>query len=396
MSFSNRSDDRRAFGAASLAAGLSYWHTRMCAAWRLTLFSIVLFIFPVFSRAANITLHGSFTADDNVQLFSVLVAAPATVDFRSYGYAGGSTSTGVAVPRGGFDTILTLFNASGVFIDDNDEGAGVATDPITRLAADARLTETLTPGNYTVALTEFDNFSIGNLADGFAEAGHPNFTADPSFTTGGPCPGNLFRDISGTAGRCRTGNWTLDFVNVASVTPIASPEPSALLLAGLGLGLLAVRRLRNRRKAVWVAGTVLAVILTRMPLRAQTNSGPDYSNVTDFLNGQRTLLQVQDLQVVVNTGHINSINIVPITTSNSNQTLQPTQNPSGSVYSDKPLRSFSADMFNQASAVTLNTLNDFNNLGTLYLQIQNAQPVINPNNSNGLWVPTSPGDDPLF
>lgn len=38
--------------------------------------------------------------------------------------------------------------------------AGVATDPSTGLAADARLTETLAPGSYIVALTEFDNFSI--------------------------------------------------------------------------------------------------------------------------------------------------------------------------------------------------------------------------------------------
>ncbi len=101
--------------------------------------------------------------------------------------------------------ILTLFNASGEFIDDNDEGAGVATDPTTGLAADARLTDTLTPGNYIVALTEFDNFSIGNLADGFAETGNPNFTADPSFTSGGACPGNMFRDISGSDGAAAPG-----------------------------------------------------------------------------------------------------------------------------------------------------------------------------------------------
>src|SRR5262245_8141420 len=35
---------------------------------------------------------------------------------------------------------------------------------------------------------------------------------------GGPCPGNVFRDISGTPGRCRSDSWTVDFVNVSSVT----------------------------------------------------------------------------------------------------------------------------------------------------------------------------------
>ena len=98
---------------------------------------------------------------------------PVVVDIRSYGYAGGTTSTGTVVPRGGFDTILTLFSASGVFIDDNDDGAGAAVDPTTGQAADARITANLAAGSYILALTQYDNFSIGNLADGFGETGHP-------------------------------------------------------------------------------------------------------------------------------------------------------------------------------------------------------------------------------
>ena len=187
-------------------------------------------------EAGSFTLEGSFTHDDDVQLFDVTVATAATVDIRSYGYAGGTTSTGTVVPRGGFDSILTLFDWSGAFLTDNDDGAGVATDPTTGRAADARITTSLTPGSYIVALTEFDNFSVGNLSEGFAEDGNPNFTADPNFTTGGPCPANMFRDISGTAGRCRDGNWAIDFVNVASVGPASSvPEPGTIALLGAGL-----------------------------------------------------------------------------------------------------------------------------------------------------------------
>ncbi len=248
-------------------------------------FLIAFAIFPLISRATNVTLQGSFAADDIVQFLSVSVAAPAAVDFRSYGYAGGTTSTGTIVPRGGFDTILTLFSASGVFIDDNDEGAGVATDPATGLAADARIKTNLTAGNYLLALTEYDNFSIGNLSDGFAETGNPNFTADPSFVSGGPCPGNMFRDISGTAGRCRSGNWTVDFVNVAAATAV--PEPSALLLAGIGFALLLlVARCRHQRKATLLA-CGLALAFATVPTYAQSNcptstSGPDYCHVSDF------------------------------------------------------------------------------------------------------------------
>jgi hypothetical protein len=360
---------------------------------KLTLFGIIFAIFPLISRATNITLQGNFTADDNVQLFSVSIAAPAAVDIRSYGYAGGTTSTGTVVPRGGFDTILTLFNASGIFIDDNDDGAGAAVDPITGQAADARITANLAAGSYIVALTQYDNFSIGNLADGFGETGNPNFTTDPGFGSGGACPGNMFRDISGTAGRCRTANWALDFVNVASVTPVAStPEPSALLLAGFGLALLLVGRFRARRKAALLTGAFVAA-LASVPAQAQT-SAPDYSNVPDFLNGQRTLLNVTDLQVVrVGPG---SIQVYPIPTSNSNQTLAPPNGIGGNVNFSYP-SSFSAHMFNQSQAVTLNAISNYNNDGILAFVLQNVQPAVNPNNFTNVWqsLPNSPASDPI-
>lgn len=188
-------------------------------------------------RAANITLSGTISTDDAVQLFDVTVALPTTVDLRSYGYAGGTTSTGVVVPPSGYDTILTLFSATGTVLAENDDGTGVATDPSTGLAADARIATRLAAGSYILALTQFDNFALGtNLSDGFYETGHPNFTANPNFATGGACPGNMFRDTSGTVGRCRGGNWTVDFINVASVTPRTPvPEPLTGALVGCGL-----------------------------------------------------------------------------------------------------------------------------------------------------------------
>jgi len=245
---------------------------------------------PQTAQASDVTSQGLFTHDDSVQLFNLTVAAAGSVDIRSYGYAGETASTGT-VPSGGFDTILMLFDVSGAFLADDDDGAAAAVDPTTGLAADARITTNLAAGSYIVALTQYDKFSAGNLADGFIETGNPNFTSDPAFTTGGPCASNMFRDISGTAGRCRNGNWAVDFVNVANVTPIAVPEPGTIALLGADLFALALLR-RKRRMG---AGLVVLAALCSVGAKAQDD--PDYTNVSDILNGNRTLLAVDDLVI---------------------------------------------------------------------------------------------------
>lgn len=359
---------------------------------RLT-FLIAFAIFPLISRATNVTLQGNFTADDSLQLFSVSLAAPAAVDIRSYGYAGGTTSTGTVAARGGFDTILTLFSASGVFIDDNDDGTGAAVDPTTGQASDARITASLAAGSYIVALTQYDNFSIGNLADGFVETGNHNFTADPGFANGGACPGNIFRDISGTDGRCRNGNWTVDFVNVANVTAI--PEPSALLLAGIGFALLLVGRFRQRRKATVLACGFVAA-LAGVSVQAQTTcapvpSGPDYCPVSDFLNGQRTLLKIQDLEVIDMGNNATQGQITQFKTSSSNVLAVGQWLPGWSTDESSPVKSFSARMFNQPRATTLSSMSNYNGSGlfTLWLQSLNGT-----SGDDYYWQPLPAGEEP--
>ncbi len=314
------------------------------------MFVFVLSILPIIARGSNLTLEGDFTADDNAQLFSFSVLSPAAIDIRSFGYAGGTTSTGTTAPSGGFDTILTLFSSSGVFIDDNDEGAGVATDPATGLAADARIRTNLNAGSYILALTQYDNFSIGNLADGFTEIGHPNFTADPSFATGGACPGNMFRDISGTAGRCRTGNWALDFVNVTSATAV--PEPGTTALFGAGLLGFALLLWRKRGTAI-VTPVLLAAIFSTI-IRAQA---PDYSNVTDFLNGKRIFLAIDDVVVAGITpgtqpGDPGQLSSFTLQSANS-QLTPPTSQTSSAIPSDAKVKALTTHMLNTTSSTPL-------------------------------------------
>ena len=73
---------------------------------------------PSTARGDDITLQGSFSHDDDVQLFDFTLSSPGSVDLRSYGYAGGTTSAGQVVPSGGFDTVFTLFTGTGNLITD--------------------------------------------------------------------------------------------------------------------------------------------------------------------------------------------------------------------------------------------------------------------------------------
>jgi PEP-CTERM motif len=141
--------------------------------------------------------------------------------------------------------MLTLFGPGGGFIDKNDD-IDFATGNW-----DSQLSEVgLAPGTYTVALTQFNNDSnayinylatgstSGNLSDGFIQAANPNFTLGFPTTPVGAT--GYFWDAMGVE---RNGNWAMDIVTTASI-----PEPSSLLLGGIGtlagLGLVWKRRTR--------------------------------------------------------------------------------------------------------------------------------------------------------
>jgi hypothetical protein len=119
-------------------------------------------------------------------------------------------------------------------IDSNNDGAGVATDPVTGNAFDSLLVLGAA-GTYALVLTENDNFANGpTYGDGFSRSGQGNFTGAAN-----GCGVNVafcedpFHPL-------RTGQWAVDILGAGSVTA-ATPEPASMLLlvSGIvGLGLL--------------------------------------------------------------------------------------------------------------------------------------------------------------
>lgn len=199
--------------------------------------------------AASFSFTGNFTQDNDVQLFNFTVGATSNVTLRTWSYAGGVNAAGATIARGGFDPILAVFNSSGVFINQNDDGGSSVAQDLSGARYDTFLTVNLAAGNYTVAVMQYNNFANGpNLSNGFVRDGQGNFT--PSF--GGAinattCPQQRFCDVSGSAQYLqRNGNWAFDILNVNEATTVPRvPEPSTVTLVGAAALALVWRRRRQ-------------------------------------------------------------------------------------------------------------------------------------------------------
>jgi hypothetical protein len=171
------------------------------------------------AKAADFSFRGNFPADDTVQFFNFTVDTGSDITLRSLSYAGGTQADGTVVSRGGFDPILSVFDVStGSRIAQNDDGnsSNVGIDPVTRQTYDTFLQTFVNPGQYTVAVSQFDNFAGANLSDRFPNAGQKNFTAQFN------CSAGQFCDFSGDS---RTNFWAFDILNVNLAT---APKPVAL------------------------------------------------------------------------------------------------------------------------------------------------------------------------
>jgi hypothetical protein len=166
--------------------------------------------------ARDFSFVGSIQSNE-VQPFFFSVTSPSMVTLETLSNAGGTNASGTIIAGGGFDPIITLFDAiSGNEITYSDDGPS---------GLDSFIETYLDSGNYLATVTRYSNFAIGpSLSDGFW--------------------GNNF---SG-----QDSHYALDILNVSnaalgvsfnSVSPIPEPQTYAMLLAGLGLfGFVARRR----------------------------------------------------------------------------------------------------------------------------------------------------------
>jgi hypothetical protein len=198
------------------------------------------------AHADTITLSGTFSQDDNVQLFDITQSTTNDLTIYTSSFA-----------TGGFTPVLTLFDAEGNFINVADDGSSntgcnalLFPDPTYYDACkDAFIVFPGAPGSsYILALTEDDNVFQGSvLSDGFSEDGTGNFTGiNNGF-------GGSFKLADNTQ---RTPDWTL---NILSADPTLSaqevsgvPEPASglLLLSGLTFLGRAIQRKGRKPTAV--------------------------------------------------------------------------------------------------------------------------------------------------
>ncbi|MEZ5566205.1 MAG: DVUA0089 family protein [Gammaproteobacteria bacterium] len=203
---------------------------------------------PLSAAAANLSFTGTFSRDDDVQLFTFNTSTESTITLRTWSYAGGINSAGAAIPEGGFDPILTLFDASGAFIAENDDDSdfggecgNVATSVVTGECFDTYFETTVEPGTYTVSIQQYDYFSVGNLSDGFANREEYADDNGPIlrptgafFTSLFGCSNGQFCDADGYN---RSNAWAFDILNVDTAAVVPLPASIWFLATGLaGLG----------------------------------------------------------------------------------------------------------------------------------------------------------------
>jgi hypothetical protein len=202
-------------------------------------------------QASSFSFQGEFGSGDQIQLFDFAISSNTTVTLKSLGYGGGTNSLEGVILAGGFDPVLTLFQADGTQVGSFDDDPGCAdTNQNHGACLDPYFNGLLQAGSYQLALTQAGNFSLGNLSDGFLQQGQGNSTANNC----SPLNPQGFCDIFGNH---NNHNWALDIIAVDSAAEVSGvPEPSSWSLAACVLALLGIiyRRLPHLNRELISGG----------------------------------------------------------------------------------------------------------------------------------------------
>ncbi len=212
-------------------------------------FVLALSLWAGAASAGSFSFTGTFTQDDQLEIFQ-FTAPSNNVTLLTWGYAGGTNANSQLIPAGGFDPVLSLFDASGGLISSsplvatNNDGASVAIDPSTGNGFDSFLNLTTLAGStYVLVLSQSDNLANGpDYGGGFSQQGAGNFTPGEF-----GCGGVSFCDATPAQ---RNGNWAVDILGVGDATDLSAstvPEPGSTMLLAAGFAGLALLRQRKGR-----------------------------------------------------------------------------------------------------------------------------------------------------
>ncbi len=185
---------------------------------------------------------GTFAVDNQVALFNITANTSEAITIQTYGYGGGTVNS-AAIAAGGFVPAAFLFDNLGDLQTLNSGTCSqVARDPVTLNCNDLYFQDALGPGNYTLALTVYDNSPVDTFAsDGFIQDSNPGFTCQEAGGSGNFCDLTAGFPLSNV----RTGAYAISIAGADAVSLVTStPEPGSTLLLMAGGAWCALARRR--------------------------------------------------------------------------------------------------------------------------------------------------------
>jgi hypothetical protein len=201
--------------------------------------------------AGTVSYTGTLDSPEDTFETSATLSADGTLTLQTWGFGGGTNADGVAIPAGGFDPFVGVFDSDDDLIQGTSDvlsnygsftgcpPAGLVTiGSVADNCGDITMSLALPAGTYTVLVSDadyipnaiFDSPSYGNLSEGFTD-----------FT------GGAFQTCADESD-CNndTANWALDVTTSGGAA--GAPEPGSLGVCGLGLALLLLRNLTRKQK----------------------------------------------------------------------------------------------------------------------------------------------------